>query len=129
LPPIPATPPAAAASTSRFMQRKYGAHLKGVVWHGPGLIETRFRAYMTRDILDVLHERDAARVAAMRADFRVRVTGRGGVAATILDACAEVGAGLLVMGAYEHSKFAQDLLGGVTRDILAQAPLPVLMSH
>ena len=33
------------------------------------------------------------------------------------------------MGAYEHSKFSEDLLGGVTRDILENATLPVLMSH
>jgi nucleotide-binding universal stress UspA family protein len=59
----------------------------------------------------------------------VRPAGRGGVAPTFLDACAEVDAELLVMGAYEHSRFAEDLLGGVARDILAHAPLPALMSH
>ena len=53
----------------------------------------------------------------------------GGIGATILDACDETGAGLLIMGAYEHSKFSEDLLGGVTRDILEKAQLPVLMSH
>ena len=40
-----------------------------------------------------------------------------------------LGAGILVMGAYEHSKFSEDLLGGVTRDILENADLPLLMSH
>lgn len=52
-----------------------------------------------------------------------------GAGATILDACTELGAGLLIMGAYEHSKFSEDLLGGATRDILSDARLPVLMSH
>jgi nucleotide-binding universal stress UspA family protein len=33
------------------------------------------------------------------------------------------------MGAYEHSKFSEDLWGGVTRDILVDAHLPVMMSH
>jgi nucleotide-binding universal stress UspA family protein len=33
------------------------------------------------------------------------------------------------MGAYEHSKFSEDLLGGVTQDILERARLPILMSH
>jgi nucleotide-binding universal stress UspA family protein len=63
------------------------------------------------------------------AERLVKPAGRHGVGRTILDACAEVGAGLLVMGAYEHSKFSEDLLGGVTRDILEGAELPVLMAH
>lgn len=59
----------------------------------------------------------------------VRPTSRSGIARTILDVCAEVGAGLLVMGAYEHSKFREDVLGGVTHDIFEHATLPILMSH
>lgn len=59
----------------------------------------------------------------------VRSARRGRVARTLLDVCQEVGAGLLVMGAYEHSKFSEDVLGGVTRDIFDKAPIPVLMSH
>ena len=58
-----------------------------------------------------------------------RPAGRGGIAATILDACREHGAGMLVMGAYEHSKFSEDILGGVTQTILHDAHVPVLMSH
>ncbi|GIX14913.1 MAG: universal stress protein A [Paracoccaceae bacterium] len=56
---------------------------------------------------------------------------RGGkrVANIILDTCAEVGAGLLVMGAYEHPKFAEDLFGGVTNSVLTGTHIPVLMSH
>lgn len=53
----------------------------------------------------------------------------GGIGRTILEACAERNAGLLIMGAYEHSKFSEDVLGGVTQDILVNARLPVLMSH
>jgi nucleotide-binding universal stress UspA family protein len=59
----------------------------------------------------------------------VRPAGRKGIAGTILDACQEVGAGFLVMGAYEHSKLTEDLIGGVTRTILGDASIPVLMSH
>lgn len=51
------------------------------------------------------------------------------IAEIILDECAETGAGLLVMGAYEHSKFAEDLFGGVTNTVLAASHIPVLMSH
>ncbi|MFO7853898.1 MAG: universal stress protein [Paracoccaceae bacterium] len=52
-----------------------------------------------------------------------------GVAEAILDTVRDTGAGLLVMGAYEHRKLAEDLIGGVTRTILERAETPVLMSH
>jgi len=54
---------------------------------------------------------------------------RRGVARTIDEAAQKVGAELLVMGAFEHSKFSQDLFGGVTHEILKSARIPVLMSH
>lgn len=39
------------------------------------------------------------------------------------------GAGLLVMGAYGHSRLQQFILGGATRQVLDNLQLPVLMSH
>ena len=39
------------------------------------------------------------------------------------------GATLLVMGAYGHSRFREDVLGGATRSVLEQMDIPVLMSH
>ena len=53
----------------------------------------------------------------------------GGIARTILDYCGGKEPGLLVMGAYEHSKMAEDLFGGTTNRVLREAPVPVLMSH
>jgi nucleotide-binding universal stress UspA family protein len=38
-------------------------------------------------------------------------------------------ADLLVMGAYSHSRLREVILGGATREILAEADLPVLMAH
>lgn len=40
-----------------------------------------------------------------------------------------VGAELIVMGLYGHSRMRQLLLGGVSRDILGALPLPLLVSH
>lgn len=37
--------------------------------------------------------------------------------------------GLLVMGAYEHSKFRQAIVGGVTSKVLKKVKVPVLISH
>lgn len=36
---------------------------------------------------------------------------------------------LIVMGAYTHSRLRQAFLGGVTRRVLAEATIPVLMTH
>ena len=47
----------------------------------------------------------------------------------MLDAASEVGASLLVMGGYSHSRMREMVLGGFTRHILQGAELPVLMAH
>lgn len=39
------------------------------------------------------------------------------------------GSDLLVMGAYGHSRLRQFLLGGATRSVVSNPPLPVLLSH
>ena len=51
------------------------------------------------------------------------------VGKVMVDFCNKVDAGLLVMGAYEHSKFAHDMFGGVTTDVIRDTRVPVLMSH
>jgi nucleotide-binding universal stress UspA family protein len=38
-------------------------------------------------------------------------------------------AGLMVSGAYGHSRFRELVLGGVTRELLERAPVPVLLAH
>jgi nucleotide-binding universal stress UspA family protein len=51
------------------------------------------------------------------------------VSDTILTQVAELDADLLVMGAYSHSRLREIILGGVTRDILRDMNVPVLMAH
>ena len=51
------------------------------------------------------------------------------VGETLLATCGEAGADLLVMGAYGHSRLREFALGGVTRHVLEEARLPVLMGH
>lgn len=51
------------------------------------------------------------------------------VGQVLLEDCKAVGADLLVMGAYTHSRMRQLILGGVTKHVLASADLPVLMAH
>lgn len=52
-----------------------------------------------------------------------------GIARALISYCNETDPCLLVMGAYEHSKFREDFLGGVTARVLRDAPIPVLLSH
>ena len=47
----------------------------------------------------------------------------------ILNRAAELSADLLVVGAYGHSRLREMVLGGVTRSLLRQMTVPVLMSH
>jgi len=49
--------------------------------------------------------------------------------ATILAQARELGADLLVKGAYTQSRIRQVIFGGATRHILEHAELPVLMAH
>lgn len=47
----------------------------------------------------------------------------------LLARAALLDAELLVMGAYGHGRIRELLLGGVTREVLARLPLPVLLAH
>ncbi len=51
------------------------------------------------------------------------------VGAGLLAAVDAFGADLLVIGAYSHSRLRQMILGGVTRHVIEQATLPVLMAR
>ena len=51
------------------------------------------------------------------------------VGAGLLAGAREFGADLLTMGAYSHSRLRQLILGGVTRHVLENAGLPVLMNR
>ena len=51
------------------------------------------------------------------------------IGAALVSAAIEQQATMIVMGAYTHSRLRQSFLGGVTRHLLAHAPVPLLMSH
>jgi len=53
----------------------------------------------------------------------------GVVGAGLLAAAEEFSADLLAMGAYSHSRLRQLILGGVTRHVLENARLPILMNR
>ena len=61
------------------------------------------------------------------AETRAVAPGTRVVGEVLLDACS--GCDLLVMGAYTHSRVRRLILGGVTKHVLSNATMPVLMGH
>ncbi|MEA2756193.1 MAG: hypothetical protein QOJ54_2482, partial [Aliidongia sp.] len=62
-------------------------------------------------------------------ETRIEATDGRSVAQALLSLGTEIGADLLVMGAYGHTRLRELVLGGVTREILVGMTMPVLMSH
>jgi hypothetical protein len=112
-----------------------------VAWDG-----SRQAARAAKDALPLLASAEEVVVLALGAgvagtEEAVAMLGRHGVPARaerrpderqaggqLLDAAARLGAGLLVMGAYGHSRLRELVLGGATREVLRRADLPVLFS-
>jgi nucleotide-binding universal stress UspA family protein len=81
-------------------------------------------------------EADAAALAGYLARHGVKVQtldieaeGGRSVGETLLAAATDAGANLMVMGAYTHSRLRELVFGGVTREVLAAADMPVIMAH
>lgn len=55
--------------------------------------------------------------------------GEAKIADTLFSAAQMRECGLMVMGAYGHSRLAQMLLGGVTRRMLTEPQMPILLAH
>ena len=71
----------------------------------------------------------ARRLAALGAQVEVQRLSSGDVGHLLLSQAVAFRADLLVMGAYGHSTLHEWLFGGVTRTVLYEAGLPVLMSR
>jgi nucleotide-binding universal stress UspA family protein len=51
------------------------------------------------------------------------------VAAALIEEAERLEVDLMVMGGYGHSRLREMLLGGVTYDLLHQAPVPLVIAH
>ena len=51
------------------------------------------------------------------------------VSDAIIGQAADMNADMIVMGAYGHARLREIILGGVTRDLLKQSPLPLFLAH
>jgi nucleotide-binding universal stress UspA family protein len=65
----------------------------------------------------------------VNAQVEKTVSGGVGIGDVLLSRASDLGADLLVMGAYGHSRVRELVLGGATRTVLMSMTLPVLMSH
>jgi nucleotide-binding universal stress UspA family protein len=57
------------------------------------------------------------------------MTSTGSTGDALLSQAADLGADLIVMGAYGHTRWQELVMGGATRTILRSMTMPVLMSH
>jgi len=64
----------------------------------------------------------------VNAEIRL-IAGWSNTSAAILKEAEHSGAEMIVLGAYGHSRLREWALGGVTRDVLSQAPIPVFAAR
>lgn len=86
----------------------------------------------TEEVANALSGRGVAQFLArhgITAQVRREVADDIDVANLLLSRAADVGADLVVMGGYGRPRFAERVLGGVTRSMLEAMTAPVLMSH
>jgi nucleotide-binding universal stress UspA family protein len=79
------------------------------------------------------YPRDLAAKYLSRHGVHVEIAQRrpiaGSVSEAITTSALELGAGLIVMGAYGHSRLREFLLGGVTQDLIFDSRIPLLLAH
>ncbi|MFA5950190.1 MAG: universal stress protein [Hyphomicrobium sp.] len=100
-----------------------GADVVRILWVNPG------------DEQDVAQDVPAADLATALARHNVRceaaeiTRGARDTGEVLLGEVREMGADLLVMGCYGHSRLREYILGGATRTLLRNMTVPILMSH
>ena len=100
-----------------------GARQVRVLWINPGRDGVPAVDVPTAEIAHALARHGIQATAA------VSVAPGMDVGSELLSRAADVGADLLVMGGYGHTRLREFVLGGATRTILESMTLPVLMSH
>jgi nucleotide-binding universal stress UspA family protein len=73
--------------------------------------------------------RNQLRWHGLLAEVRSVVPGGREVSDAVMQTACDLGADMMVMGGYGHSRIRELVLGGFTRRVIREAPLPVLMFH
>lgn len=101
-------------------------------WAMPLLrLASAVQVLIVRDRLED-YPRDAAARYLARHGIEPEIVQRpvgDGIGSAIVAAGQEFGAGLVVMGAYGHSRLREFILGGATRELLQDSPIPLLLAH
>ncbi len=97
-------------------------HVEVVQWREPGFAPSQ----KTQPRLEAFHR--WLMWHGVAAEMHVETTATD-IASAIRSRTADTRADLIVMGAYGHSRWAERVMGGATRGLLASTTVPVLMSH
>lgn len=100
----------AIARTMRWLTRADAVHVIAVDRDG-------------EEPMRLLHE------AGIEAELHMITKREGSVGQTVLAKAHELKADSIVMGAYRYGEFIENLLGGVTHDILRHSDVPAFMVH
>jgi nucleotide-binding universal stress UspA family protein len=73
--------------------------------------------------------RDYLHAHAVESTIKTEPPDHRSIGEQVMDQAHEFGADLVVMGAYSHSRLRELILGGVTRAMLTETDVPVLMTH
>jgi len=65
----------------------------------------------------------------IHAELRAEPRGNGGIAGKLVSYAVENGTSYIVMGGYSHSRAGEFVFGGVTRELLKQCPVPLVMAR
>ncbi|HVJ51915.1 MAG TPA: universal stress protein [Aliidongia sp.] len=80
--------------------------------------------------IDARHElAQYIRRQGLMPDTELEIVPAASTGASLLATAQKAGVTLMVRGAYTHGRLRQTLLGGITRDVLEQARLPIFMMH
>ncbi|HTD28498.1 MAG TPA: universal stress protein [Xanthomonadaceae bacterium] len=92
------------------------------------IVEAAGRAHVGRELAAAQIVEHLAQ-HAVNANLVVLDAGRRPTSSTLLEHVRLIKAGLLVVGGYGHTRLREAVLGGVTRELLISATIPVLYSH
>ncbi|HSQ98571.1 MAG TPA: universal stress protein [Sphingomicrobium sp.] len=85
--------------------------------------EKKDRRFPSTNLLEYLSRH------GIKADLDARSEPLGGVELGLVDYATHHGAGIIVLGGYSHSRAGEFLFGGVTRSLLKNCPVALVMAH
>jgi nucleotide-binding universal stress UspA family protein len=132
--PVLAVPPGAQLDAKRIIIAwKNTREARRAVWDALPLLtraeDVRLLRFASDPAPELSNVVERLRLHDVRVASEVRERTEDSVAEDLLAAADALGAGLIVAGAYGHSRLREWALGGVTQGLLTSSRIPVLFSH